>query len=307
MTEHGACAQARLPPFLMAGIADRDVFSRPTIDYEEIQFNRMDSTLTSLSAYLTAQNFTTALVSFGWKLLSAVVVLLMGLVLIKMVTSLLRSALRRTVHDTTIRYYTLSATKILLWVVLILILLGIFGIQTTSLVAILGAAGLAVGLALQGSLSNFAAGFMLMIFRPFKAGDEIEVAGVSGTVIEIGIFSTIVDTPEHVRAFIPNGTIFSGVIRNKSLNEYLRLEIKISVDKDTDITRTQQIIQRLLAGNDMILEVPRPEVQVVENPAEGIMIAVRPYVKLRYADSVLTVVSKEVREELRAAGIMVLR
>lgn len=267
----------------------------------------MDSTFTSLTRSLTAQNLTTTLVSFGWKILSAVLVMLIGMAIIKVVTTLLRGTLRRTVQDPTVRYYVLSATKILLWVVLVLILLGVFGIQTTSLVAILGAAGLAVGLALQGSLSNFAAGFMLMIFRPFKAGDEIEVAGVTGTVIEIGIFSTIVDTPENVRAFVPNGAIFSGVIRNRSINEYLRLDIRLSIEKDNDITRAQQIIHRLMVGHDMILEIPRPEVQVVEDPGDGITIAVRPYVKLRNADSVKTMLSKEVRQEMRAAGISVLR
>lgn len=290
----------------MPAIGRGDVFSSITFVSERYK-HFMDSTLLSITRSLTAQNLTTNLVSFGWKLLSAVLVLLIGMAIIKVVTTLLRSTLRRTMHDPTVRYYVLSATKILLWVVLVLILLGVFGIQTTSLVAILGAAGLAVGLALQGSLSNFAAGFMLMLFRPFKAGDEIEVAGVTGTVIEIGIFSTIVDTPENVRAFVPNGAIFSGVIRNRSLNEYLRLDIRFSIERDTDITRAQQIIHRLMVGHDMILEIPRPEVQVVEDPGDGITIAVRPYVKLRNADNVCAMLSKEVRQEMRTAGISVLR
>ena len=267
----------------------------------------MDSTLTSFTRYFTAQNLTTTLTSFGWKVLSAVLVLMIGIMIIKMVHSLLRATLRRTVHDSTVRHYTLSATRILLWVILIVTLFSVFGIETTSFIAILGAAGLAIGLALQGSLANFAAGFMLLLFRPFKTGDMIEVAGVTGSVIEIGIFSTIVDTPEHVRAFVPNGMILTGVIRNRSLNEYLRLEIKITVDQESDITRTQQILQRLMAGNDTILEAPRPEVQVVEDPADGITIAIRPYTKLHHAESVQTMISKAAREELRTAGIQVLR
>lgn len=267
----------------------------------------MDSTLVSLTKYFTAQNLTTTLVSFGWKVLSAVLVLVIGILIIKMVVSVLRSMLRRTVRDTTIRYYTLSATRIVLWMVLVLTLLSIFGIETTSFVAILGAAGLAVGLALQGSLANFAAGFMLLVFRPFKTGDMIEVAGVTGSVIEIGLFSTIVDTPEHIRAFIPNGMIFTGVIRNRSLNEYLRLEIKITVDQGSDISRMQQILQRVMASNDLILEAPRPEVQVVEDPGDGITIAIRPYTRLHHTESVQTMISKVAREELRAAGIEVVR
>ncbi len=267
----------------------------------------MDSTLTSVTKYFTAQNLTTTLIAFGWKVLSAVLVLIIGIMLIKMVSSLLRGALKRTVQDSTVRYYVMSATKILLWVVLVLILLGVFGIQTTSLVAILGAAGLAIGLALQGSLSNFAAGFMLLIFRPFKAGDVVEVSGVTGTVIEIGIFTTIVDTVENVRAFVPNSAIFSGVIKNRSINEYLRLEIKITLEKGSDISRAQQVIHRSLGSNDLIMDVPRPEVQVIEDPAEGITIAIRPYSRLRNSESVRSTVSKEVREELQKANIQVLK
>jgi small conductance mechanosensitive channel len=267
----------------------------------------MDSTFTSIAKFFTAANLSTTLARFGWKVLSAVLVLLIGMVLVRVVMSLIRTALKRTVHDATVRSYTQSATRIVLWIILLIMLLGVFGIETTALAALLGAATLAIGLALQGSLSNFAAGFMLMLFRPFKAGDEVEVVNVTGTVIEIGIFSTIIDTAENVRAFVPNGSIFTGVIKNRSINEYLRVEVKITVDANTDITRAQQIIHRLLADNDMVLEVPHPDLQIVEDPAAGITIAVRPYAKLRNAEAVRTTVSKSIREELRAAGIAVVK
>ncbi|MEP7218372.1 MAG: mechanosensitive ion channel family protein, partial [Bacteroidota bacterium] len=133
------------------------------------------------------------------------------------------------------------------------------------------------------------------------------MATVTGTVIEIGIFSTIIDTPDNVRAFIPNGMIFSGVIKNRSVNEYLRVEVKLTIAPNSDITKTQQIIHRVLAGNDLILDVPRPDVHVVEDPAAGITIAIRPYAKLKNADAVRTTVNKTVREELRAAGTEVMK
>ncbi len=267
----------------------------------------MDSTLTSIATYLDPKNITPTLVSFGWKILSAVLVLVIGMSIIKLVTTLLRRALKRAVSDTTVRYYSLSATKILLWTVLVLILLGVFGIQTTSLVAVLGAAGLAIGLALQGSLSNFAAGFMLLLFRPFKAGDVVEVSGVTGSVIEIGIFTTIIDTPDNIRAFVPNSAIFSGVIRNRSVNEYIRLEVKITLAKGTDISRAQEIINRTLATNDLVMEVPRPEVQVIEDPTEGITIAIRPCSRLRNADTLRSTLNKEMREEFHRANIDVIK
>jgi small conductance mechanosensitive channel len=267
----------------------------------------MDSTLTNLTKYFTAANLSSTLVRFGWKAVSAVLVLAIGMILVKAIMTVVRSTMKRTVHDTTVRSYTQSATRIILWIMLVITLLGVFGIETTALAALLGAATLAIGLALQGSLSNFAAGFMLMLFRPFKAGDEVEVANVTGSVIEIGIFSTIIDTLENVRAFVPNSAIFSGVIKNRSINEFLRVEMKITVASDTDITKAQQIILRLLAANDLVLDIPHPEIQIVEDPSLGLTIAVRPFSKLRNVEAVRTTVSKTIREELRSAGITIVK
>jgi small conductance mechanosensitive channel len=246
-------------------------------------------------------------IDFGWKLLGAVVVLIVGVLLIKLVVSIIRTTTRRTVPEPTVRQYVVSGTQIVLWIILILILLGVFGIETGGILAVLGTAGLAIGLALQGTLSNFAAGFMLLFFRPFKAGDSIEVAGVSGTAIEIGIFTTVVDTPDNIRAFVPNGMIFNGVIKNRSLNEYLRLEMKVTLAGDADITRAQQVIQRLLGQNELVLEVPRPEVQVLEDDSPGITIGIRPYARLRHVESVRTTVMRDVRAELQKHGIEVVR
>jgi len=269
----------------------------------------MDSTIASIKRFLLGGGIELkfSLVNFGLRLLGAVLVLVVGIALIRLIISLLSGTLRRTVSDPTIRRYAISASRILLWAILVIIILSVFGIETTSLLTVLATAGLAIGLALQGSLSNIAAGFMLLMFRPFKAGDQVEVAGVTGTVIELGIFSTIIDLPDNVRAFVPNSSIFSGVIRNRSINEYLRVEMKVTVESNTDITRTQQVIQRLLATNELVMEIPRPEVQVVEDDSPGVTIAVRPYTKLKNADAVRTIITKQLREELRNAGIEVVR
>lgn len=268
----------------------------------------MDSTQAALRGLVSdPARLARYIIDFGWKVLGALVVLIIGILLIKLVTSVVRSTTRRALPDLTVRRYFHSATQIILWVVLVLILLGVFGIETTSLITILGAAGLAVGLALQGTLSNFAAGFMLMLFRPFKAGDAIEVAGVNGTAIEIGIFTTIVDMPDNVRAFVPNSMIFNNVIKNRSLNEYLRVEMKVTIAGDSDITRAQQVIQRLLNTNELVLEIPRPEVQVLEDDSPGVTIGIRPYVRLRNAESVRTTVMRDLRAELQGAGITVVK
>ncbi|MBS1912366.1 MAG: mechanosensitive ion channel family protein [Bacteroidetes bacterium] len=267
----------------------------------------MDSTLTTLAHYFTPSSLAATSIRLGWKALSAALVLLIGLIVIRIVMSILRSALKRTVSDVTVRIYSENATRIVLWVVLLVMILGVFGIETTALAALLGAAGLAIGLALQGSLSNFAAGFMLLIFRPFKAGDVVEVAGVSGKVIEIDIFSTIIDTPENIRTFVPNGAIFNGVIRNRSANEYVRTELRVSVETGSDMQRVLQIVRRTLESNDLVAATPRPDVHIVDDPGAGITVAMRPYVRLEYMDAMKTAVAAAVREALRAAEINVLR
>jgi small conductance mechanosensitive channel len=267
----------------------------------------MNTSFRQLAKYFTAQNLADSMIGIGWRVLSAIIVLAIGYSLMRVLLTLLQTTLRRTVHDVTVRHYVMSAARITLWVTLCLVLLGIFGIETTSLVAVVGAAGLAVGLALQGSLSNFAAGFMLLIFRPFKAGDEVEVAGVAGVVIEIGIFSTVIDMPDNVRAFVPNSSIFSGVIKNRSLNEFLRVDMKVTLAGNADISKAQQVIHRLLANNDMILDVPPPEVKVIEDESSGVTLAIHPYTNLKNVDAVRTTVSRDVREELRRIGVEVLR
>jgi small conductance mechanosensitive channel len=133
------------------------------------------------------------------------------------------------------------------------------------------------------------------------------VAGVTGTVIEIGIFSTIIDMPDNVRAFVPNGSIFTGVIKNRRVNDYLRVEMKVTVSPDSDISRIQQSIQRILSTNDLILEIPRPEVQVIEDDSPGITIAVRPYARLNNAEAVRTTMAKQVHEALQQSGVEVLK
>lgn len=259
----------------------------------------MNISFSQVAKYFTAQDLANSVIGVGWKVLSAFLVLAIGYSLMRILLSLLQTALRRTVHDPTVRRYVVSATRIMLWVILILLLLGIFGIQTTSLVTILGAAGLAIGLALQGSLSNFAAGFMLLLFRPFKAGDEVEVSGVLGTVIEIGIFSTTIDMQDNIRAFVPNSSIFNGVIKNRSINEYLRVEICVTLSENVDINKAQQIIHRLLEENELVLEIPRPEVKVAESNTPGVMLSICPYTLLKNADAVRTTVARDVRQELK--------
>ena len=268
----------------------------------------MDTTESIVRYYVSdPQRLGDLLMAGAVRLAAAIVVLVIGMIAIRLITAGIRRVLTRAIEDPTVRSYTLSIAKIFLWVILAVTLLSVFGIETTSVVAIVGAAGLAIGLALQGSLSNFAAGFMLMIFRPFRAGDEVEFAGVAGTVIEIGIFSTTVDLPEHVRAFVPNSMIFSGVIKNKSIKEYMRVDMKVTLADDTDVERAIAVVRAALRKNEHVIDIPRPEVKLIEDEASGITIGVQPYALPTSEIEVRDSVPMQVRSALQSAGIEVLK
>ena len=159
-----------------------------------------------------------------------------------------------------------------------LAVLGKLGIQTTSFIAVLGAAGLAIGLALQGSLSNFASGVMLVLFRPFKVGDYIEAGGTSGTVEEMLIFSTKMKTPDNKAVFVPNGSITGGTIVNYSAKDTRRVDLVFGVSYEDDISKVKQIIEEVLNADDRILKDPSPTVGLAELGDSSVNFVVRPWV-----------------------------
>ena len=156
--------------------------------------------------------------------------------------------------------------------------LGQLGIQTTSFIAILGAAGLAVGLALQGSLANFAAGVLMIIFRPFKQGDFIEGAGVSGVIEEVHIFNTVMRTGDNKTIIIPNGSLMNGNIINYSTKPTRRLDLVIGIGYDDDIKKAKQVLEDLMASEERILKDPAPTIGLLELADSSVNFAVRPWV-----------------------------
>jgi small conductance mechanosensitive channel len=187
-------------------------------------------------------------------------------------------------------------------IAVVIAVLSLFGIETTSLIAVLGAAGLAVGLALQGTLSNFAAGVMLLIFRPFKVGDYVEVAGTAGSVQEVGIFSSVLHTPDNVKITIPNSAVYGDTIKNYSANDTRRNDLLIGISYDDDIARALETIRRVLAGDSRVLDDPEPTVAVAELADSSVNLVVRPwcaggdYWPLRFD------LTHKLKEELEAAG-----
>lgn len=162
---------------------------------------------------------------------------------------------------------------------IIIAALATLGVQTTSFIAVIGAAGLAIGFALQGSLSNFAAGVMIIIFRPFKVGDYVEVGGASGTVEAIHIFSTIVNTPDNKKIIIPNSRVSGDTITNYSANDIRRVDLVVGVSYGDDIRKAKQILEKILSEEQRILKDPPFTIGVMELGDSSVNFAVRPWVK----------------------------
>jgi small conductance mechanosensitive channel len=216
---------------------------------------------------------------WGLKALMAIVIFFIGLVVARVLRNSLRSALRRGKVEATLVSFTANLVYTLLLVMVIIAALNQLGIQTTSFIAILGAAGLAIGLALQGSLANFAAGVMMMIFKPFKVGDFIEAAGTMGTVEEIELFTTKMLTPDNKLIIVPNNQITNGNITNFSAKETRRVDLVVGVSYSDDLNKVKAVLNDILSRDERILVEPAPTVAVLQLGESSIDFAVRPWVK----------------------------
>jgi len=211
------------------------------------------------------------------KVVSALLILVIGLWVIKRVAFISQRTFEKRNLDVSLRTFLKSLISIGLKIVLIVTVAGMLGIGTASFVTILGAAGLAVGLALQGSLSNFAGGVLLMIFKPYKVGDTIEAQGQTGEVKEIQIFNTIVLTGDQKTVIFPNGALSNGTIVNYTRHGSLRANIDIAVSSDNDVDKVKAVIREVLEGNNRILKNPEPQIIIGRVADAAIQIQVRPY------------------------------
>jgi len=240
--------------------------------------------------------------SWGLAVLGAVALLIVGRWIAAMTrTGVTRSLERAGTDATLVPFFASGAYYLVLGVVLIAVL-NLFGIETTSLIAVLGAAGLAVGLALQGSLSNFAAGVMLLIFRPIRVGDFVEVAGQAGGVAEIGIFSTTLNTGDNIRIIVPNSAVFGDTIKNYSANDTRRNDMVVGVSYDDDIGKALETINAVLAGESRVLKDPAALVAVAEMADSSVNIIVRPWCKKEDYWGLRFDLTRAFKERLEAAG-----
>jgi len=215
---------------------------------------------------------------YGLKVIAAVVVFVVGRWIAKGLTKFAENVMNKRQVDPTILSFVANMTYIALLVFVVLAALGQLGIQTTSFIAIIGAAGLAIGLALQGSLANFAAGFLMIIFRPFKVGDFIEGAGVAGTVEVIQIFTTQLNTPDNKTVIIPNAALTAGNITNYSAKGTRRVDLVFGIGYGDDIDHAKKVIMDVLAREERILKDPATTIGVVELADSSVNFAVRPWV-----------------------------
>lgn len=222
---------------------------------------------------------TAFVMTYGVKLVMAIVIYVVGKWLAVKIADLLERGMSAKNVDSTVARFARNISYYVMFAVVVVAALGQLGVQTTSFVAIIGAAGLAVGLALQGSLANFAAGVLLIMFRPFKAGDFVEAGGAAGVIKEISIFSTIMTTGDNKQIIIANNTIMSGNIVNYSALPERRVDMVVGVSYDADLSLVKKTLQELVDADERILKDPACTIAVAELADSSVNLVLRPWVK----------------------------
>ena len=217
--------------------------------------------------------------AYGPIIITALVIFIVGRIVVGMIISLLKKVMAKANVDETLTKFIASLVRILLLMVVVIVALETLGVNTTSMVAILGAAGLAIGLALQSSLSNFSAGVMLIIFRPFNSGDFIEAGGATGVIEEIKIFNTMMRTGDNKSIIIPNSNIMGGNIINYSAKDTRRVDMVFGIGYDDDLKKAKSLLEKMISEDSRVLQDPAPVIAVSELADSSVNFIVRPWVK----------------------------
>lgn len=242
---------------------------------------------------------------YGLKVLAAIAILLIGKLAAKGVRGVIRRTLQRSKIDETLVSFVASMSYIGIMAFVVIAALGQLGVQTASFVVVLGSAGLVVGLALQGSLANFAAGVLMIIFKPFKAGDYIEGGGVAGVVEEVGIFTTELKSPDNKKVIVPNGKITADNIINYTAKEIRRVDIVAGVSYQDDLDKVKNVLTDILAKDDRVLKDPAPTIAVLELADSSVNFAVRPWVKTGDYWDVFFATQESIKKRFDAEGICI--
>ncbi len=225
------------------------------------------------------ENYRELVVSFGLNIFSAIAIFVIGRWIAKALTKAIKTLLHKNDVEDTLESFAGNIVYMALMACVVLAAISRLGVETTSIIAMLGAAGLAVGLALQGSLSNFAAGVLIIFFKPYKVGDYVEAAGVGGTIIAVQIFNTVLNTPDNKRVVVPNSQITGGVITNYSANDTRRLDLTIGITYGDDIDKAKTTLTEIVAASPHVLKSPEAVVAVHTLADSSVNIVARPWVK----------------------------
>ncbi len=243
------------------------------------------------------------LMTYAPKVLVAILIWIVGSWVIKILLKGVTKAMNKKKYDESLKKFLLNLLNWVLKIVLIITILGTVGVETTSFAALLASVGLAIGLALQGSLGNFAGGVLIMIFKPIKIGDLIEAQGEIGVVKEIEIFTTKLTGLSNKEIIIPNGSLSNGNIVNYSTEGTRRVDLTFGVGYDSDIKQTKDVLMQVLTSHPKVLQTPAPSVNVSELADSSINFAVRPWCKTEHYWDVYFDVTENVKEALDTAGI----
>ncbi|MBN1436141.1 MAG: mechanosensitive ion channel [Sedimentisphaerales bacterium] len=254
----------------------------------------MEELFNKLQAWIT---------EYGMDVISAIAILIVGRIVAGIARGLLKKLLVRSRVDETLVTFVTKVVYVALMVFIIIAAVGKLGVQTTSFVAVIGAAGLAVGLALQGSLSNFAAGVLLIIFKPFKVGDFIEAGGATGVVEEIGIFTTEMKSPDNKKIIVPNAKLMGDNITNYTAKEQRRIDIVAGVSYSADLDKVRKVLQGICSEDERILAEPAPTIGVLELADSSVNFVVRPWVKTADYWDVYFATQEKIKKRFDAEGI----
>jgi len=265
----------------------------------------MDLKNFDLSKIDLEKGFVDYIIPWSTNLIAAVLIFIVGSIVAKWLVNLIGRALGKSKMDEMLVNFLKSILK---WVLILIVLIAAIdqlGIDTTSFIAVLGAAGLAVGLALKDSLQNFASGVMLLIFRPFKAGDLVKAGGEEGVVEEIRIFSTKMRSPDNQELIIPNGDIFNGTITNVTARDTRRIDLVIGIGYDDDIKLAKDTLEKAVNANELVLDDPEPFIAVGELGGSSVDFHVRPWVKTSDYFVTKCALTEEIKLALDEAGISI--
>ena len=236
---------------------------------------------------------------------TAIAIFYFGRMVVGLAVRGLRKVMEKQGVEKTLETFVTNLARMALLVLVIVAAIGALGVETTSFIAIFGAAGLAVGLALQGSLSNFAAGVLIVMFRPYRVGDFVEAAGISGTVEQVQILTTVLRTGDNKRVIVPNGQIMDSIITNYSANETRRIDLVIGVSYGDDIDKVRTAIRSVVAADERVLGEPETTIAVLQLADSSVNFAVRPWVKTADYWPVLFDLTEALKKRFDAEGISI--